>query len=111
MARRGHRQKRVVNAVKQLPWSDVANPYAPVEVLSADQVATIIDTALNVLATQGMRFLEPASRKLMQEAGAEVDDAENIVRFDPDLVREQLQHAPAEFTLRVRLGGRPRILQ
>jgi trimethylamine--corrinoid protein Co-methyltransferase len=102
MARRGHRQKRVVNAVKQLPWSDVANPYAPVEVLSADQVATIIDTALNVLATQGMRFLEPASRKLMQEAGAEVDDAENIVRFDPDLVREQLQHAPAEFTLRAR---------
>ena len=102
MARRSHRKKRVVNAVRQLPWGDVANPYAPVEILSADQVETIIETALQVLATQGMRFLQPASRKMMQEAGAEVDEAEMIVRFDPDLVREKLQHAPAEFELRAR---------
>ena len=102
MARRGHRQKRVVNAVKQLPWQDVANPYSPVEVLSADQVETIVNTALEVLATQGMRFLEPASRKLMQEAGAEVDEAEQIVKFDPDMVREQLRQAPESFELRAR---------
>jgi len=102
MARRGHRQKRVVNAVRQLPWRDVANPYAPVAVLSEDQVETIVDTALTVLATQGMRFLEPSSRKLMREAGAEVDESEKMVRMDPGLVREQLQHAPAEFELRAR---------
>jgi trimethylamine--corrinoid protein Co-methyltransferase len=102
MARRSHRKKRVVNAVRQLPWGDVANPYAPVEILSADQVETIIETALQVLANQGMRFLQPTSRKMMQEAGAEVDEAEMIVRFDPDLVREKLQHAPAEFELRAR---------
>jgi trimethylamine--corrinoid protein Co-methyltransferase len=102
MARRSHRTKRVVNAVKQLPWGDVANPYAPVEVLSADQVETIIETALQVLASQGMRFLQPASRKLMQAAGAEVDEGQKIVRFDPDMVREKLQHAPAEFELRAR---------
>ncbi len=102
MARRGHRERRVVNAVKQLPWNDVTNPYAAVEVLSEDQVQTIVDTALKVLATQGMRFLEPASRKLMLEAGAEVDEAEMMVRFDPDLVREQLAKAPVEFGLRAR---------
>ena len=102
MARRRHREKRVVNAVRQLPWADVANPYAPVEVLSADQVETIIDTALEVLATQGMRFLEPASRKLMAEAGADVDEAEQMVRFDPDMVREHLKNAPAAFGLRAR---------
>ncbi|MGI9221017.1 MAG: trimethylamine methyltransferase family protein [Woeseiaceae bacterium] len=102
MARRKHRQKRVVNAVKQLPWNDVANPYSPVEVLSADQIETIVDTALQVLATQGMRFLEPSSRKLMREAGAKVDEAEKIVRFDPDMVREHLAKAPAEFGLRAR---------
>ena len=61
MARIGYRQKRVVNAIRQLPWDDVVNPYAPLEVLSADQVETIIDTALSVLATQGMRFLQPAA--------------------------------------------------
>jgi trimethylamine--corrinoid protein Co-methyltransferase len=102
MARRSHRKKRVVNAVRQLPWGDVANPYAPIEVLSDDQVETIIETALKVLANQGMRFLQPASRKIMQEAGAEVDEAEKMVRFDPDLVREKLKHAPAEFELRAR---------
>ena len=102
MARRRHREKRVVNAVRQLPWNDVANPYAPVQVLAEDQVETIVDTALQVLATQGMRFLEPASRKLMLAAGAEVDEAEMMVRLDPDLVREQLANAPAEFGLRAR---------
>lgn len=102
MARRSHRKKRVVNAVRQLPWRDVKNPYAPIEVISADQVETIIDTALEVLARQGMRFLEPNSRKLMREAGADVDEAEKIVRCDPDMVRELLQHAPAQFELRAR---------
>jgi len=102
MARRSHRKKRVANAIRQLPWGDVVNPYAPVEILSADQVETIIQTALKVLATQGMRFLEPASRRMMLAAGAEVDEAEMIVRFDPDLVREKLALAPAEFKLRAR---------
>jgi trimethylamine--corrinoid protein Co-methyltransferase len=102
MARRGHRKKRVVNAVQQLPWGDVTNPYAAVEVLSADQVETIVETALIVLANQGMRFLQSASRKIMREAGAEVDESEKIVRFDPDMVREKLLLAPAEFELRAR---------
>jgi trimethylamine--corrinoid protein Co-methyltransferase len=102
MARRSHRVKRTVNAIRQLPWGGVVNPYAPIEILSADQVETIIDTALQVLATQGMRFLEPTSRKTLQAAGAEVDEASMIVRFDPDLVREKLALAPAGFELRAR---------
>ena len=102
MARRRQRTKRVANAIRQLPWGDVHNPYAPVEVLSEDHIETIIDTALHVLATQGMRFLEPASRKLVQEAGAEVDETEKIVKFDPDMVREQIRQAPESFTLRAR---------
>lgn len=102
MARRGHREKRVVNALRQLPWGDVINPYAPTEILSADQVETIIETALQVLATQGMRFLEPGSRKMMREAGADVDEASNMVRFDPGLVREKLAFAPSNFELRAR---------
>jgi trimethylamine--corrinoid protein Co-methyltransferase len=102
MARRSHRKKRTANAIRQLPWGDVVNRYAPIEILSADQVETIIDTALQVLATQGMRFLEPSSRKMMQEAGADVDESEQIVRFDPGLVKEKLASAPAQFDLRAR---------
>jgi len=102
MARRSQRKKRVANAIRQLPWGDVVNPYAPVEILSADQIEAIIQTSLKVLATQGMRFLEPASRQMMLAAGADVDEDDMIVRFDPDLVRERLALAPAEFELRAR---------
>jgi trimethylamine--corrinoid protein Co-methyltransferase len=102
MARRSHRKKRTANEISQLPWRHVANPYAPVEILSADQVETILQTSLEVLATQGMRFLEPRSRDMLRKAGAEVDEAEKIVRFSPALVEEKISLAPAEFELRAR---------
>jgi len=102
MTRRGHRQKRIANQIRQLPWREVSNNYAPVEILSVDQIETIIETALDVLSTQGMRFLEPSSRDTMRKAGAEVDDSTQMVRLDPALVREKLALAPAEFELRAR---------
>lgn len=102
MARRSHRRKRIANEIRQLPWRNVVNPYAPIEILSTDQIETIVQTSLKVLATQGMRFLEPSSRDMMRKAGAEVDEPEMIVRFDPDLVKEKLALAPPEFELRAR---------
>ena len=102
MTRRGHRQKRIANAIRQLPWRNVVNPYAATEILNDEQLETIIQTALKVLASQGMRFLEPGSRVMMREAGADVDEAEKIVRFDPAMVTEKLALAPAEFELRAR---------
>ncbi len=106
MARRGHRKKRIANEIRQLAWRNVTNPYAPIEILSTDQIETIIQSALKVLATQGMRFLEPGSRKTMLGEGAEVDEKEKIVRFDPDLVREKLSLAAPEFELRARNPAR-----
>jgi len=102
MTRRGHRQKRIANQIRQLPWREVSNNYAPVEILSIDQIETIIETALDVLSSQGMRFLEPSSRDAMCKAGADVDDNTQMVRLDPALVREKLALAPAEFELRAR---------
>jgi trimethylamine--corrinoid protein Co-methyltransferase len=102
MTRRRHKKKRVANTIHQLPWREVINPYPPIEILSADQVETIIDTSLHVLATQGMRFSDPISRDLMRNEGATVDDAEMIVRFDPELVREKIALAPEEFEIRAR---------
>ena len=102
MARRSHRKKRVVNAIQQLPWRNVVNPYAPIEILGAEQLETIIQTSLTVLKTQGMRFLESNSRQMMLKAGADVDEANQIVRFDPALVQEKLALAPSTFGLRAR---------
>ena len=102
MARRNHRKRRVTNQIHQLPWRDITNRYSPVEILSTDQVEIILQTALEVLATQGMRFLEPSSRDMLRKAGADVDEAKKIVRFDPALVMENIALAPQEFELRAR---------
>jgi trimethylamine--corrinoid protein Co-methyltransferase len=113
MIRRGGRERRVSGLVRQLPFTQLANPYAPIEILSADQVEAIIDGALSVLETRGMRFLEPGSRALLKAAGAEPVDDLGTMRIDRGLVREKLALAPAEFTLRarnrnhdIRIGGR-----
>ena len=102
MARRSHRKKRVVNAIQQLPWRNVVNPYAPIEILSSEQLETIIETSQTVLEMQGMRFLESSSREMMRKAGADVDEANLIVRFDRALVEEKLALAPSTFGLRAR---------
>lgn len=112
-SRRGGREKRVAGAIRQLPFARLANPYAPIEILSADEVEAIIDGALTVLETRGMRFLEERSRARRRGAGAELLDEAGTMRLDRGLVREKLALAPAGFTLRarnrdhdLRIGGR-----
>ena len=102
MARRRHRAKRVANTIEQLPWRDVVNPYGPTAVLSNEQTERVIDGALTVLETQGMRFLEASSRKQLAIEGADVDEATRMVRFDRSLVKEKLALAPETFGLRAR---------
>ena len=102
MARRNRRTRRTVAAVNQLAWRDIRNPYGPTEVLSEEQVQTIIDGALSILETNGMRFLEVGSRLRLVSAGADVDEETKMVRFDRSLVIEQLALAPSSFELRAR---------
>ncbi len=101
-SRRGGREKRVAGAIRQLPFMQLVNPYAPIEILSHDQVEAIIDGAFRILETRGMRFLEPGSRKLLATAGAEALDELGTMRLDRGLVREMLARVPAEFGLRAR---------
>ena len=107
MSRRRRRDKRVASAIQQLPWQRLRNPYAPIEVLSADAIDTIIDKALTVLEQQGMRFLESGSRAFMRDMGAEVDDDDMMVRIPAALVREKCASTPSHFAsevFRVQLG-------
>ncbi len=101
MSRRGHRARRSVGAIRQLPWQNIQNRLPPIEVLSADEVERILDAALTILETQGFRYLEPESRKLLQAAGAEPLENQ-MLRLDRDLVMEKIALAPAEFGLRAR---------
>ena len=101
-SRRGERDTRRGSTIKRLPWRQLRNTRAPVEVLSADEVEAIHRASLRVLAEAGLRVADREARDLLAAAGAEVDRAEEIVRFDPALIEEQIGKAPASFTIAAR---------
>jgi trimethylamine---corrinoid protein Co-methyltransferase len=80
-------------------YRHLRNPFTPLKVFSDDQVAAIHDAALAMLETQGMKVLSADARRLYREAGANVDEASNIVRIDRGLVGASLASAPREITL------------
>ena len=98
---RTRRPARSATSIPQNPFGQVPRLYAPIEVLSSDQVETIHQAALKVLATVGMRVLDGRARGLFAAAGALVD-REMMVRFDPAMVGERLATVPETFTLHAR---------
>src|SRR5450631_1317583 len=53
--REGGRVRRTTGGhLPQLPWTRVTSPYAPLEVLSADQVESIHHTSLRILEELGI---------------------------------------------------------
>jgi trimethylamine--corrinoid protein Co-methyltransferase len=100
-------------ALPQLPWRDVQNRYAPLELLSSDQLEAIHVASMRILREFGIELMSARARATMRSFGAEVDDATGTVRVDETLVHRALATAPASFTLtprnsahRVTLGGR-----
>jgi trimethylamine--corrinoid protein Co-methyltransferase len=98
--RRGGRPQRGATGLRQPPFGRIRRPYRPTEVLSEDQVATIHNSALQVLASIGMRVLDGDARERLARAGATVTG--ETVRLDPDMVAERLATVPATFTLTAR---------
>jgi trimethylamine---corrinoid protein Co-methyltransferase len=111
--REGGRGRRAAPThLRQLPWRAVRNPYAPMEVLSADQLEAIHLTSLRILEQLGIELRSPRACEIMRAAGAQVDAASGMVRIDRGLVEQALATAPRSFTLtprnparQVTLGG------
>jgi trimethylamine--corrinoid protein Co-methyltransferase len=83
------------------------------EVVSADELESIHLASLTILERIGMEFMDPESRQIMREAGADVDESNQRVRFPRELIERSIATAPNEFTLHswnparnVRVGGR-----
>ncbi len=111
--REGSRPRRASGgALPQLPWTDVQNPYPPMELLSAAQVEAIHQASLRILGELGIELMSPAARDAMRIYGAEVDEITGTVRFGADVLAKALETVPSAFTLtprnpahRVTLGG------
>jgi trimethylamine--corrinoid protein Co-methyltransferase len=101
MGRRSRRTRknRGGSGIRQLPWRQPVNVFAPLEVLSADQVEQIHLASLTLLENYGMRVLHEGARKMLAQAGADVNHDTEMVRFDQGLVMEKVAMASSEITL------------
>lgn len=108
----GRGRRTGVTRLAQLPWTSVVNPYAPMNVLSADQVEAIHITSLRILEELGIEVMSSEARATLRAAGAQVDEASGTVRVDRAIVEKALSTAPSSFTLtprnperRLTMGG------
>ena len=105
--RRPQRERRARRAgrkqsIRLRPWQSTRNPYPPIEPLSADQVEAIHQASLRILSEHGMRIISARVRDILRQAGNAVDDAGEMVRFDPDFVVEAIQTAPSQYRWQAR---------
>jgi trimethylamine--corrinoid protein Co-methyltransferase len=88
------------------PMPRLVNRWAPLEILSADQVERILVAAYRVLEEAGLEIRSVAAREVFRRAGALVDEETQLVRLGRELVEAQLAQAPARFVLHARNGER-----
>ena len=76
-----------------------------VQVLSHAERAQVHERTLCVLAKTGVRVDTARGRQCLREAGADVDENTNVVRFPRSLVEEALRLTPKQFALGARRPG------
>jgi len=74
-------------------------PEMKIKTLSDQDVAQIHQATLTVLSETGARFPCEKALKIFADAGAEVDFKGQTVKIQPDLLMENLAHAPRHFTM------------
>jgi trimethylamine--corrinoid protein Co-methyltransferase len=84
------------------PLPRLTNPFAPVEVLSAEQVERLVDGAFRLIEDGGMEIRSASARNVYRQAGALVDDETSMVRIGRDIVKAALTSAPETFVLHAR---------
>src|SRR5579864_9774656 len=94
----------VGQAPRSSRYRNLVNPFEPVRIFSDDQVESIHLAALGILERQGMRVLSPRGRTVLAAAGAQVDEATQMVRLDPGMVAAALTTVPREVNL---VAGNP----
>jgi trimethylamine--corrinoid protein Co-methyltransferase len=88
------------------PLPRLTNPWAPLEVLTSEQLERILAAAFQILEEAGLEIRSAAARELYRRAGALVDEPTQMVRLGRDIVLAQLAHAPERFVLHARNAER-----
>jgi trimethylamine--corrinoid protein Co-methyltransferase len=74
------------------------------DLLSPDLVQRILDEALQLLLSPGVKVQAPEARRLLAQAGAAVDETAEVARIPESIVRAALETTPREFFLYNRAG-------
>ena len=106
----GRRRERAANRkTPQLPWRQVANPWPPLEIASADEIEAVHEASLAVLEEIGVNVLLDEARGLLKAAGVAVTPGEARVRFERGFVEQAVAKAPDQWTLHARNPARNRV--
>ena len=109
------RERRTGGGIPLLPWRRIVNPFAPIEILSADQLEAVHQAGLRILRDIGVEVLSAQALDLFERSGTRVDrdtadsagrGAAGRVRIDPTQTEELVAKAPSRFELHARNPAR-----
>ena len=78
----------------------ITRDFKALDYLKEEDLEQLHRAVLEVLEKNGVEFHSSEARKVLQKGGAKVEGEK--VFFPPELVMEQLKHAPTEFTIHAR---------
>jgi len=87
-------------------WRRIKNPYPPIAQFNEDELEAIHLTSLNLLRDKGIKVLSAEAREHYRQAGANVSEDTLMVQFDPDMLLQTVEQAPANFTMYGRSADR-----
>ncbi|MEP7456640.1 trimethylamine methyltransferase family protein [Phyllobacterium sp. SB3] len=96
---RRSRMERNGTGIPQLPWQQVTNTYAPVQLLDEERMVALHRNSMRILSELGISVMSERVMSLFEKAGAIVDRETLTIRIDEDLVNTALETTPSSFTL------------
>ncbi|RVH80846.1 methyltransferase [Sinorhizobium meliloti] len=113
--RGGGRRSRAIrggDGISQLPWQEVVNTYAPMQLLDEERIEALHRNSMRILSEIGIRVMSEKAMALFEKAGAIVDRENLMIRIDESIVEAALATTPSSFTLtsrnpekRLTIGG------
>lgn len=91
--------KRTAGAISQLPWRDVRNGFAPMDILREEHIEAIHECSMQILENVGIEVMSAEALSILEQGGAEVDHSSGLVLMDRGLVERALTTTPSSVTL------------
>jgi trimethylamine--corrinoid protein Co-methyltransferase len=76
------------------------------EILSAEIILRVLDEAIQLIIKYGVKVKSLEARRLLLEAGADVNETEEIVQIPEKVIRKSLESVPHQFFLYDRCGNK-----